>query len=203
MSQSQKAIANRLRQARIDAGFETAKQFIEKYQLPASAYGYHENGTHGIRARVATTYCEQLNISLDWLYLGVNMNNLQIIKEYQSSIWDDKDIGAIDNFFRKDAIIHSPVETTQGTDKMKAIISQWHKGFPNMKVYWDDFICEEDKVVSRWHAEGIQSGEFLGNPPTEKPIMYSGITVYQLDDEKINEYWAFVDMNNILKQLSN
>lgn len=129
------------------------------------------------------------------------MDNLQIVKEYQAALWDAKDIEAIDTFFEKDAIVHSPLETTRGTEKMKAIISQWFKGFPNMTVIWDDFICEGEKVVTRWRSEGVQEGEFLGNPPSKKKINYSGVTIYQLNSDKISEYWAFVDMLSVLKQI--
>lgn len=106
------------------------------------------------------------------------MENLQLIKEYHLLIWEAKDLNAIDRFFNRDVIIHSPVETTQGTEKMKSIISAWYKGFPNLKVFWDDFICEENKVVSRWHAQGQHEGEFLGHPASQNDINYSGVTIY-------------------------
>jgi hypothetical protein len=44
---------------------------------------------------------------------------------------------------------------------MKEIMLQWLKAFPMLKVHWDDFICEESKVVSRWRAEGVHEGDFL------------------------------------------
>ena len=50
------------------------------------------------------------------------MNNLQIIKEYSATLWDAKDISAIDRFFKSDAIINSPVETTLGNEKMKVTV---------------------------------------------------------------------------------
>lgn len=130
------------------------------------------------------------------------MNNLQIVEDYQALIWSQKDISAIDQFFDKNALIHSPVESIQGTQQMKAVISQWLRGFPNLKVYWDDFICEKDKVVSQYHAEGIHEGEFLGKPPTNNKVQYSGATIYQLIDEKIHQYWAYVDLKSIKKQIS-
>lgn len=128
--------------------------------------------------------------------------NLQIIKDFQKVLWDDKDLQATDRFFDKNALIHSAISTTQGTDEMKKIISHWYSAFPDLKVFWDDFICNENKVVSRWHAMGRHQGEFLGVNPTGKEINYAGVTIYQLKNEKIQEYWSFVDIHGILKQLS-
>lgn len=130
------------------------------------------------------------------------MSHLDTIKQYHTLIWDKKDIHAVDQFFDSEALIHSPVKTTQGTESMKSVITQWHQGFPDLVVHWDDFICEDDKVVSRWHAEGTQRGEFLSKQPTNNKVTYSGMTIYQLRDNKIVQYWAMVDMGSIEKQLS-
>ena len=129
------------------------------------------------------------------------MNNIEIIKQYHEKIWGEKNLNAIDEYFSNEAQIESPVKSTKGTEEMKQVISSWHEGFPNLKVHWDDYICEGDKVVSRWHATGLQEGNFLGNNPSKKEINYSGVTIYQLEDAKITKYWAMVDMDTLKNQL--
>lgn len=129
------------------------------------------------------------------------MNNLEIIKSYHDAVWEQKDLNVIDQYFEENALIHSPLESTKGTEKMKKIIAQWLAAFPNLKVAWEDFICEGDKVVSRWRAQGTQEGEFLGNVSSSKKVDYSGVTIYQIQNEKINQYWALVDMDTVKKQL--
>lgn len=130
------------------------------------------------------------------------MNNLEIIKDYSFALWDTKDLSVIDKYFAEDALIHSPLSTSQGIQKMKVIIQKWYDAFPNLKVTWDDFICENEKVVSRWHAEGEHQGMFLEYPSSNKKITYSGITIYQFSNKKIKEYWALVDMHSILNQIT-
>lgn len=130
------------------------------------------------------------------------MSNLETIKQYHDAIWGDKDIHAIDKFVAADALIHSPIESTQGTDKMKEIISSWHTAFPNLKLHWQDYICEGDKVVARWQAEGLHEGDFFNIAATNKPVFYHGITIYQLEDGKIKEYWAQVDLYGLLSMIS-
>jgi len=129
------------------------------------------------------------------------MSNLDIIKAYHAKIWDDKDLSAIDEYFAKDAVIQSPIKTTQGIEAMKEVIAQWLDAFPNLTVYWDDFICEGDKVVSRWHVMASQNGAFLCREPSNKEVNYSGVTIYQLDGGKITQYWAIVDMDTLKSQL--
>lgn len=129
------------------------------------------------------------------------MTSADIINNYQQAIWADKNIHAIDEYFANNAIIHSPVKTTHGTDNMKAVIQQWYNAFPNLTVYWDELICDGNKIVSRWHAEGQHQGEFQGKAATNKTINYSGVTIYHLADQKIVEYWAYLDMQSIMSQL--
>jgi len=129
------------------------------------------------------------------------MNNLDIIKAYHARIWEDKDLSAIDEYFAVEAVIQSPIKSTQGTKEMKEVIAAWLEGFPNLKVFWDDFICEGDKVVSRWRVTASQEGAFLGHEPSNKEVNYSGVTIYQLDGAKITQYWAIIDMDTLMNQL--
>lgn len=122
------------------------------------------------------------------------MSNLDIIKCFHESLWSTKSIAAIDEYFAHDAKIHSPLETAVGTEKMKNIISQWIEAFPDLVVYRDDFICDSSKVVCRWHAEGHHQGELFGKPASNKLVRYSGVTIYQLENDRITEYWAYVNM---------
>lgn len=131
------------------------------------------------------------------------MKNLDIIKEYQDKVWQEKNIEQIDNYFVEQAMIHSPIASTRGIEELKSILMQWHSGFPNLKVIWDDFICDNDKVVSRWHAEGNHENEFMGIEASEKFVTYKGVTIYQLENNKISQYWAFLDMSHILSQIKN
>ncbi len=129
------------------------------------------------------------------------MKHLQRVEAYHFSIWGQKDLSAIDTFFAKEVVVHSPVRTTQGAEQMKNVIAGWHNAFPNLTVSWDDYICEGDKVVSRWHAQGCQEGEFLTIPATHKNVSYTGVSIYQFKEDKVVAYWAFVDMEHLKSQL--
>lgn len=62
--------ADRLRQARIKAGYETAKQAAEAMGVPVSTYIQHENGARGYPASRATRYGRFLRVTPEWLLYG-------------------------------------------------------------------------------------------------------------------------------------
>ena len=133
---------------------------------------------------------------------GEVMSNLETIQAYHEAVWTKKDIQAADCFFDASATVDSTFESKDGLAEMKSILLKWYQGFPDIKVFWDDYICEGDHVVSRWHAEGTHGGEFSGHPASHNPVSYSGITVYKLNAQgKICEYSCCVDMLRLLSQL--
>ena len=81
-----KNTADRLRAARIAAGYRTAKAFAEKHGIPEATYSQHETGTRGLRLGVAKNYCTLLDINVNWLLTGngatdVDTPPLNLIKE--------------------------------------------------------------------------------------------------------------------------
>ncbi len=56
----------RLRQARIEAGFKTAADFARVFGIEPGTYNHHETGVRGF-ARIARRYARALNVSVEWL----------------------------------------------------------------------------------------------------------------------------------------
>ena len=131
------------------------------------------------------------------------MTPLDIIKRYSERLWVNKDISAIDDFFHSDATIISAVDglATQGSDKMKTVAKQWLQAFPELKVEFEDFICEGNKVVSQWKGHGVHINTFMGYPATNKTICYNGATIYEIKAEKIVKYSAIINLLPLIKQL--
>jgi len=59
----------RLKTARIEAGFETAQAAAERHGKKISAYRHHENGTGGreVPKKPALDYAKKLHVRVDWL----------------------------------------------------------------------------------------------------------------------------------------
>ena len=62
--------AERLRIARIRAGYATAKEAAESLGFPVSTYIGHENGSRGYPAKRAFTYARKFKVSEQWLLYG-------------------------------------------------------------------------------------------------------------------------------------
>jgi len=63
--------AERLRIARLRAGFSSAKDAAEAMSFPVSTYLAHENGSRGITAKKAEIYARKFKVREQWLLYGV------------------------------------------------------------------------------------------------------------------------------------
>lgn len=63
--------AERLRIARLRAGYETGKDAAESLGFPVSTYLGHENGSRGYPAKKAAIYARKFKVREQWLLYGV------------------------------------------------------------------------------------------------------------------------------------
>lgn len=71
---------DRLKIARIKAGYLTAKDFYEKFNIKASTYSAHESGRNPLSVKTAQQYGELLNTSFSWLLTGEETNHEDVEK---------------------------------------------------------------------------------------------------------------------------
>ncbi|GAB5387037.1 MAG: S24 family peptidase [Alphaproteobacteria bacterium] len=62
--------ANRLKQARINAGYPSARSFAEKHGLNVATYSNHEAGRRGLKEHALKQYAQLLGIAPEFLMFG-------------------------------------------------------------------------------------------------------------------------------------
>jgi steroid delta-isomerase-like uncharacterized protein len=125
----------------------------------------------------------------------------EIAESYANAVWNEKDLSVIDSLIHPSALIHSLLGNFHGPEDMKKIVGSWLKSFPDLKVKHLATIQEGNKVVIQWEAKGTHQGEFKDIAPSGKSVAYSGVTIYRIQEGKIIEYWAYVDMQHLLNQI--
>jgi predicted ester cyclase len=108
----------------------------------------------------------------------------------------------IDEVFEPDALIRTPlpVEAT-GAQALKQVWAILLRAFPDLHVTVEDLIAEGDKVVARHTVTGTHQGEYMGRPPTGKPVTYNEIFILRFANSRIAEIWGVVDVLSQMKQL--
>lgn len=125
----------------------------------------------------------------------------KVAEEYANTVWNAKDVGIIDRIVHPNVVLHSLLGVFHGAKALKEVVHAWLAAFPDLHVENDIIISEKDLVSIQWRAKGTHKGEFKGVKASGKPVTYSGVTVYRIQEGKIIEYWAYLDMQYLLGQI--
>ena len=108
----------------------------------------------------------------------------------------------IDELVQPDALIRTPLPIqAAGAELLKRVFRRLHRAFPDLHITIEDMIAEADKVVRRNTVTGTHQGDYMGLPPSGKPITYNEIFIIRFADGRISETWGVVDVLSQMRQL--
>ncbi len=96
---------------------------------------------------------------------------------------------------------NSTAQPIVGLKANKEFSKSLFQGFPDIRQKIEDVIVEGDKVVIRTTLQGTNTGEFLGAPPTGKPVKVNDFTLLKISGGKIVEMWYETNLLEVMQQL--
>ncbi|WP_445730883.1 ester cyclase [Mariniflexile sp.] len=83
-----------------------------------------------------------------------------------------------------------------------AMMTAFFTGFPDFKVILEDTKIKDNKAIITWRCTGTNTGEFLGNPPTNKKTNIQGMSIWTFNsDGKAVQEDAYFDNLTMFQQL--
>jgi steroid delta-isomerase-like uncharacterized protein len=128
--------------------------------------------------------------------------NKDVVRRFWG-VWEEGNIGLVDELVAPDYVNHSPgiPDQPEGPEGIKAVVSMFRGGMPDLRVVIDDMIAEGDKVAVRYTLEGTHEGELFGVPPTGRRISIESVTIERVSGGKIREHWRVTDTLDMMQQL--
>lgn len=115
---------------------------------------------------------------------------VQAWNEGRPEVFDEAYASAYRNHFNGETLD----ELLQGLRSVRS-------AFSDFTITIEDELVDGDKLVARWTARGIHSGEYLGIPATGVQVEYTGIHIVRVDNGRIIDEWSRVDEIGLLRQL--
>ena len=84
---------------------------------------------------------------------------------------------------------------------MKSFVVEFRSAFPDFHDSIDIQVAEGELVVTSFMSIGTHRGPFMGVEPTNRELVWTGITNDRVSGGKIVESWANWDMMGIMQQL--
>jgi len=87
-------------------------------------------------------------------------------------------------------------------DGVTAFFRMFTGAFPDLRMTVDDVLVDGDKAVARVTATGTHGGEFMGIPPTGRPIDVQVIDIARFGgDGLVAEHWGVFDAFALMRQI--
>jgi predicted ester cyclase len=103
-------------------------------------------------------------------------------------IWNQGDLAQIEAIFAKPA-------------PARQFISVFRAAFADLHHTIDETLLDGTRIAVRWHAEGTQSGPWAGHAASGRRIVYSGITIAQVEQGRIQRHHTEWDRAALLDQI--
>jgi len=129
-------------------------------------------------------------------------NSKGIVRQFWG-VWNEDNIGLVDELLAPDYVNHSPgiLDQPEGPEGVRAVVAMFRSGMPDLRVVIEDMIAEGDKVAARYTLEGTHERELFGVPPTGQQLSIKSISVERVSDGKIQDHWRITDSLDMMQQL--
>ena len=129
-------------------------------------------------------------------------DNKAIFRCVMEEAFSQGSVDALDRLMSPDFIEHEAGPGQgRGLEGVKTIVTMLHTAFPDLHVTIEDMTAEGDKTWARVSFRGSNTGDFMGRPPTGKPITYETIDICRYANRKMVEQWGIDDMLGVMQQL--
>ncbi len=117
--------------------------------------------------------------------------NKTLVRREQAELWNHTgDLDAAEELF-----------AAGQAEAAKQEAADFRRGFPDVISTIEDLIAEGDKVVARWRSRATHRGDYMGTPPTDKEVEFTGISFYRIEGNKITESWTVEDELGLMRQI--
>jgi steroid delta-isomerase-like uncharacterized protein len=113
------------------------------------------------------------------------------------------DQATLETLLAPDLVAYLPGDLDPVThDVFLDIVRRWNTAFSDLQFTLEQQIAEGDTVANRITLQGVHNrGDFLGLPPTDKPIAIRLITTERITNGRIVERWVVFDLLDLMQQL--
>ena len=124
-----------------------------------------------------------------------------LVRRFIDEVFLKGDFSAVDELMTDDFISHTSGPGGAGKDGMKETIKRVSAGLSDASMKIEDMIAEDDRVAVRLTGHAVQTGEFMGMPPSGKSYTIGEIHIFRTSGGRVAEHWHQADFLGMMRQL--
>jgi steroid delta-isomerase-like uncharacterized protein len=100
----------------------------------------------------------------------------------------------IASFLSDDFVYHWGIGVdAEGIEEFTGSMTAFMDAFSGLHTTVDRVWVADDTVIVRWINIGIQEDDFMGIPPSDQTVTWTGISIFRLECGKAVEAWTEAD----------
>jgi len=129
--------------------------------------------------------------------------NKLLVRRLVDEAQNKDNFAAVDEILAEDFVDHSPFPGLPPTrEGVKMLFGYLRTVFPDLVVRIHEQVSDGEKVVTRKTFRGSHSAEFMGVPPTGRPVSFEVIDILTFRGNRISEHRVIFDRMSIAQQLA-
>jgi steroid delta-isomerase-like uncharacterized protein len=131
------------------------------------------------------------------------MNVKALVASFYADIWNRGDLSIVPVLLREDFTFRGSLGAERrGHAGFAAYVQMVRAALSDYRCEILDLVAEDRRAFARMRFSGTHVGEFLGFPPTLKPVAWMGAALFTVgDDGRISDLWVLGDMQALTAQL--
>ncbi len=85
---------------------------------------------------------------------------------------------------------------------VERFVQEFLAAFPDLHHTVEDMIAEGNRVVARFSAQGIHTGQWRQYPASGNPIHYTGVTIVSIGRGKVTHHHTWWETLDVIKQIT-
>lgn len=127
--------------------------------------------------------------------------NMALITELNDVV-NERRYQDMDRLFAPGYLDHNPAWSLTGLGQLKEILAEAHSALAFTSHHDEIYPAEDGRVIIHITFSGRHVGDFAGHRPTGRPVSWTSIEVYRIEDGRIAERWVQADTAGLFAQLS-
>ncbi|NCF71067.1 MAG: hypothetical protein GWP59_05125 [Chlamydiales bacterium] len=125
---------------------------------------------------------------------------IQTVCKFVDNIVLGGKLDQIGQYVTPDVSVNSLVGISgSGVEVSRQAFTLWTKAFNFIDSELISSAVNDSKVINHWKVRAIHKSDLLGVPATNKELTFTGVTIYEVKDEKISAIWSYSDFTKSIE----
>lgn len=127
---------------------------------------------------------------------------LEIVHREAYEAWNKRDFAHMRSMFHPDYVYTGPDGIEKpGVESSMAVAELFANAFPDARVVVDRVFTPSGTAIAECTGRGTHGGDFLGIPPTNRPVILKMCNIIELRDGLIYREREYFDIATVLTQI--